>query len=132
MNRKNKQEEYHLHKIVCKWLKIQYPKIVFFSDLSGIKLTIGQAKKIKELKSSNGIPDLFIAFNNKKYSGLFIELKKSYDEIYDMKGRLRRNEHLKNQLFIHNLLAQQNFKVEFVWNFDGAVKLINNYINEKN
>lgn len=123
--------EFNLQKSICQYIKLQYPNIIFFSDLSGIKLTPGQAKKIKDLKSGRGIPDLFIAFSKVDINltaGLFIEFKSSYDEIYKKNGGYRENEHLKEQLKIKEYLEQQNYKHEFVYDFAQGKKIIDEYL----
>jgi len=63
--------EEKLHSQICEYLRIQYPKILFKSDMSGIRLTIGQAKKVKKLRSSNAFPDIEIL----EKSLLFLILK---------------------------------------------------------
>ena len=53
-------KEDKLHKSICDYIKLQYPKVIFNTDLSGIKLSIGMAKKVKGLRSSNSFPDITI------------------------------------------------------------------------
>ena len=52
--------EEQLHKQICKYIKLQYPNVLFNTDLSGVKLTKGQANKIKDLRSGRGFPDITI------------------------------------------------------------------------
>jgi hypothetical protein len=51
------QTEATVHSQVCKYLNYQYPKVLFNTDLSGIKLTIGQAHKVKSIRSGRAWPD---------------------------------------------------------------------------
>lgn len=95
---KNKEEKVQI--AICKYLRLQYPNVIFTCDLaSGIRLTMGQAVKHKSMRSSRGQPDLFIAHSKGpktaavikeaagikgyhrimvayEYTGLFIELKR--------------------------------------------------------
>lgn len=80
-----------IHKAICERIKLQYPNLLFNTDLSGINLTQGQARKVKKLRSNKGWPDIFIAeprgwFNvdvdeNHKnvraflFAGLYLEVK---------------------------------------------------------
>src|SRR6056297_3458772 len=65
---------------ICQYVKVQYPNVLFNTDLSGIKLPMGLAVKVSKLRSSRAFPDLVFyeprKINGKMYYGLFIELKK--------------------------------------------------------
>ena len=67
--------EKQLHLQICTYLKLQYPKIIFATDGSGLRVSIGEAKRLKKLRSSNGIPDIIIFRPSKSHNGLFLEVK---------------------------------------------------------
>jgi hypothetical protein len=69
------------HSMICKWLKTNHPKVMFNTDMSGVKLSVGMAVKAKTLRSHNGFPDLFIIEPRNGYNGLFIELKKTGEKL---------------------------------------------------
>ncbi len=46
------------------------------ASLSGVRLTVGQRTEMKRQGMVKGFPDIFLPYNNGKYSGLFIELKR--------------------------------------------------------
>lgn len=95
---KKKQKEENLQLAICKYIKLQYPSSIFSCDLaSGLRLPIHIGAKHKAMRSSRGLPDLFIAQSREKveyrevklfkdeeykkaevvkYCGLFIELKR--------------------------------------------------------
>ena len=65
------QTEKGLQKMVCDYLKIAYPRILFNSDMAGaMKLSIGQAVQISKLRSNKGFPDIAIYEPRGEYHGL--------------------------------------------------------------
>ena len=126
--RRNKIEE-KLQLMVCEFLSMQYPKILFNSDLSGQYTNKITAVKNKKLRSGRGYPDLFIIQKNKYYSGLYIEFKK--ESPFRLDGKLKTDKHLKEQVNYHKKLRNQGFKVEFIWTFDDAIKLIKDYMKNQ-
>ena len=74
-------KEESLHLAVCNYIRMQYPNVLFNSDMSGVKLTMGQAIKAKRLRSCKGFPDLVIYEPRGEHKGLFIELKREGEKI---------------------------------------------------
>lgn len=134
--------EKQLHKQICDYLKLQYPKVLFNTDMSGIKLTIGQATQAKKLRSDNGFPDIIIyepRLIDNYSSGLFLEVKKEtpYKKDGELKKMVRYEhinglkvpyDHLKQQNEMHIKLRKRGFKCEFVWFLDMAKEMIDNYL----
>ena len=116
-----------LHKQICEYIAWQYPDAIFNTDMSGVRLTIGQAKKLKKLRSSNKMPDIPIYEPRGQYCGLFIEVKK--ETPYTNSGTLKRSEHLEAQEQMLINLTKRGYKAKFVWTFDMAKDLIDNYLN---
>lgn len=136
-------KEENEHKQVCEYLKMQYPKVLFNTDLSGIRLTMGQAVKAKKFRSSNGFPDIVIYKASrkilftplspvggeiKKYHGLFIELKRKGEKIYKKDGVTPKNEHVSEQIDMLNKLQMEGYYACFCIGFDEAKKLIDWYL----
>lgn len=129
MKELRKQTEEQLHLQVVNYLKYQYPKVIFRTDFaSGIKMTIGQAKKHKSLQYSRAYPDLFIAETNSKYSGLFLELKREGLKIHKKNGEYL-NSHLKEQACMIDRLRAVGYYADFVIGFDEAKHTIDYYLN---
>jgi len=119
-----------LHKQVCQYIRLQYPGVLFNSDLAGAtKLTMGQAVSMKHLRSDRGWPDIFIAEPGKrfKYHGLFIELKAEGIKITNSKG-FPSTPHIAEQFLILERLQCKGYKAEFAVGFDEAKKLIDDYM----
>ena len=130
--RKNSKHEQKLQIQIATYLKLEHPEIIFYSDVaSGCKLTIGQALLNKRMQYSRALPDMFIAHTNRMWGGLFIELKKSKEEIYRKDGRIREDEHIKEQAEMLKQLIIRGFKAVFACGFDEAIAIIENYLNEK-
>lgn len=125
--------EKSLHRAVCDYIRLQYPKVIFNSDLSGAtKLTMGQAVAMKSLRSNRGFPDLVIyeprnnGFNG-IYYGLFIELKAEGTKLYN-KLRLPATPHIGEQLDCLVELRIRGYKAEFAVGFSEAKFIIDEYL----
>lgn len=118
--------EPELHKKICVYIKYKYPKVIFSTDLSGLRLTIGQANKVKLLRSGNGFPDLTIFEKNETHNALFLELKK--ETPYKKNGDLKKSTHLENQLRMHKRLRLRGYDADFYWSFQMAKEKIDNYL----
>jgi len=120
------QSEESLQKSICDYLKIQYPKIIFNSDMSGIKLTKGQAIKASKLRSNKGFPDIVIYEPRGEYHGLFIELKKEGEVLYKRNGEAV-TEHVQEQINCINLLRAKGYCAGFAIGFNEAKTVIDSY-----
>lgn len=138
---------------VCAYLKKVYPQVIFQCDIgSGMNL----GKKIggmnTRLRSSRGLPDLFIAYPAKITSeytsrsatqsptftkesieiqkhGLFIELKKEDCRLKN--GGIAKSKHHAEQEEILKRLKGLNYKADFACGYSEAVKLIDDYLGKK-
>lgn len=119
-------KEEKLHNQIAAYLRNQYPKVIFQSDASGVKMPIGLATKFAKLKSGRGIPDLFIAEPRNGYHGLYIELK--VESPYKLDGGLKKNEHLQEQSEILKRLNYKGYKAVFGVGFDETKNIIDDYL----
>lgn len=126
-----KQEEKKLHLQICKYLKLAYPNAIFTTEASGLKLTMGLAIQMKQMRSNKGLPDLLILEPRGKYSGLFLEIKTSRSEVYLKDGRIRSKEHVVTQNSVLKKLRERGYWANFVFGFDMAKQVIDNYLAEK-
>lgn len=117
-----------LHKAVCNYLRLQYPGILFNSDLSGsMRLTIGQAVQIKSLRSDRGFPDIVIYEPRGEYHGMFIELKKDGETVINKKG-FPATPHIAEQYLIIERLCLRGYFAVFAVGFDEAKNAVDNYL----
>lgn len=126
-----KHHEYDLQVNVCRYLNLQYPKVLYLSDtIANIKLTPIQAYRNSNIqKKWFKCPDLIILEPNLNYKGLFIELKISSP--FKKDGTIKSNEHLKEQLNTINELNYKGYYSCFCWSFDMAKEIIDKYFQNK-
>jgi len=123
-----KQEE-SLQIAVSKYLKLQYPDVIFTSESSGIRLTMGQAVKAKKCRSDAKLPDMMIFEARGDYSGLLIELKVKPVTLKD--GSLNKDKHVQAQYKMLKRLQIKGYCAFFAVGFEVAKKLIDDYMKLK-
>ena len=142
--KKGKQQKEEKVQIkICKYLRKDYPNVIFTCDLSsGMKLPIHIAAKNKSMRSSRGLPDLFIAsvhgdaeealYRTEKpfYAGLFLEIKSEDVVIWNKDGSLRKDPHLFEQNAILEQLSSQGYKAVFAVGYKEAKKIIDEYLKK--
>lgn len=121
--------EYTEHKAVANYIKMQYPNVVFTSDSSGIRLSIGNAKKMLSLKSNNKIPDLIILHPNQEYNGLIIEIKAKDKSPYLKNGELSKSTHVQAQNKTLEMLTELKYKAVFGIGFAHCKSIIDTYMS---
>lgn len=120
-----KEENIYLQ--ISKYLQLQYPNLIYHFDFgTGIKMTIGQAVKQKRMNPQRGYPDLFIAYPNRDYSGLFIEIKKVTP--YKKNGELKKDKHLDEQSLMLYKLNRNGYCACFAVGFEGVKETIDKYL----
>ena len=115
---------------LAEYVQSKYPKAWFKFDLADINLTIGEAVKLKQIIAARGWPDFFLPLRTEQYNGLFIEIKKSFNEVYTQKGVLRNNEHLREQLRCLEYLQDQGFKARFGYGLDDCILIVKEYMED--
>jgi hypothetical protein len=130
---KIKREE-SLQRQICRYLKLQYPNLIFRSDYaSGLQLTINQAAIHKSLQSSRSWPDLFIYKSSRGYHGLGLELKREGTVIYlsrgPRKGKLTSDPHIQEQAMMLQELNNLGYFARFGVGFDQCQRIIDWYLN---
>tara|TARA_Y100000389_G_scaffold65107_1_gene61145 strand:+ start:2800 stop:3174 length:375 start_codon:yes stop_codon:yes gene_type:complete len=121
--------EEQTHIAICKYIKLQYPNIIFSSESSGLRVTISQAKRLKAMRSCSGLPDIMIFEPRRSYYGLFLEVKKEGSVVFKKDGDIRSDKHLKEQEEILFQLQQKGYFAQFVIGFDEAKSIIDYYLS---
>lgn len=123
------KKEEQLSKSVSKYLKIQYPDVVFTCDASGVRLTMGQATALKAQRSVHKIPDMIILKPNAEYHGLILELKSEDSSPYLKDGSLSKGQHIQEQNQTLTTLLNIGYYAVFAVGFNNAKKIIDDYMN---
>ena len=123
-----RQPEFELQKQVCKWLSLQYPKVLFLSDtIASVKLTIPQQVRNSLIqKKGFKTPDLLIFEPRGEFHGLFIELK--VKSPFKKNGEILKDEHLEGQLKTITELNNKGYYACFSWGFDMTINVITQYL----
>jgi len=126
-----KHREYELQKSLCYYLESQYKDVLFVSDTIGnIKLTMGQAVRNKAIqKQGFKTPDLLILEPNSRYSGLFIEIKNTFDDVFTKREKKLKNDHVKAQYESILRLREKGYFACFGIGLDDCIEIIDNYMN---
>ena len=137
-------KEHDIYILIADYLRYQYPNAIYRFDLAAdLKLTMGQASKHKRLQRYRGYPDLFIAepkvseeaiqnWDVKSFrAGLYLEIKKPGTRIFKKDGTLVSDEHIREQFDMLEELRRRGYAAEFAIGFEGAKKLIDEYLGGK-
>lgn len=122
-----KPKESSIHVQLCNYVRLKYPDAIFTSESSGIRLTIGQAKKAKLLRSSDKLPDFWLAEPRGGFHGLFLELKR--ESVYLKDGSLKNDKHIQGQHQILLRLWGKGYWANFAIGLDDAIDMVNFYMN---
>lgn len=121
-------DEFTLHKQVAEYLRLQYPDMMFLSDFGGVKLPVGHAKKLKQIRDGRPWPDLFLAEPRGKWHGLFVELKRDDNEVFTKAGELRQSAHIMAQNAMLTVLVKRGYCAMFGCGFDDAKEIVDSYL----
>jgi len=122
--------ESKLREEVCRYIALQYPNAIFFHDLSGERMPIGLAVKLKKLKSSRAIPDLHILEPRHGFNGLMIELKKEGERVIKATGEPA-TEHIAEQLYMLQALRDRGYLTFMALGFLSVKRILNLYFSEE-
>jgi len=125
--------EKQIHLQVCRYLDLQYPKVIYTSDSSGVRVSIGMAKALKAIRCKGyKIPDLIIMHPNRLYHGLIIEIKKDLSQILKKSGHFKNDKHVQEQLKSLEELKRLGYAAIFGCGFDHIKSVIDEYFNKQN
>lgn len=118
---------------VAKHLQTNHPDVIYRFDLAAdLRLTMGQAKRNKEIHPLRGYPDLAILQPMHGYPALFVELKIEGKGPYLKDGySLKKDPHIEEQNSYLERLKRTGYYADFSVGFDEAIGLIDAYLNPK-
>jgi hypothetical protein len=116
-----------IHQQVCEYINMQYPNVIFTSDPSGMRVSVGLRKELKRKRCNNyKIPDLLILHPINGKSGLMLEIKKNGVKLHKKDGSFK-DEHTELQAASIDRLRVIGYAAEFGIGFDNCKKIIDNY-----
>lgn len=126
---KLKVTELSVHNQVCKYLKAQYPNVMFLSDFAaGMKMSIGMASRQSLQKSNHAFPDIMVFEPRGGYHGLFIEVKRDDSIFYKGTREIKPVQHILDQFECMYQLNRKGYRADFGCGFHECKKLIDNYL----
>lgn len=125
------QREELLQEAICHYIRAQYPKVVFTCEPSGLKLPIGQAKKIAKMRSGKSLPDLWALEPRGGFHGLILEIKTKKGTPYLKDGRLSTREHIQNQAEVLQKLLELGYHANFAVGYEDAITQIETYMSKE-
>lgn len=126
----SEHRETQIYRDIALYLKMQYPKVMYHFDPTGLNLTKTQAGILKSIQGGKGYPDLFIIEPSKdrKYIGLFIEVKKEGTNLYKNKGIDYIDDHVLSQALCLDALERRGYRAVFGIGFDVCKSIIDKYL----
>ena len=122
--------EYDVYKALSRYIKAQYPNVLFHYDMAGYALSKAAAGKNKEIQKRRGFPDFQILEPRGGFHGLFLEIKKEGVRIFD-KNKQPADEHIKEQKLWLDNLQLRGYDAKFVLGFDMAKTMVDDYLSLK-
>ena len=114
---------------IFSYLAVKYPHVLAISEPSGVRVSMGLARKLKRLRSPHTHLDIYVMSPRGRYHGLIIELKAK--NIYKKNGELLKNDHLEDQQRTIDTLNKEGYYATFAVGYTEAINLIDNYLNNK-
>ena len=121
------KDEYIICRQISIWLRIQYPEILFHFDYAGLNHSKAQAGMMKAIQGERGFPDLCIFEPRGNFHGLFVEIKKDGEKLFNKKGKYR-TPHLTTQADMIKRLIKKGYYSEFGIGFSNCKDIIENYL----
>jgi hypothetical protein len=131
---KMSRKEESLQTAICRYLKLQYPNVIFHCDHGGAKKrSFAEQGVMKKQQYKAGYPDMQVLKPVGKWHGLFLEVKKSYDELFYVTGELKPgpSDHFYSQDDMHYELVQNGYAACFIWSLEDAIRVIDRYMNDR-
>jgi hypothetical protein len=120
-----------LHQQICKYLDYQYPELIYTSDMSGMRVSIGLRVEMQKKRCKGYcILDLLILHPSNGYHGLLIELK--IDRPFKKDGTLKKSDHLTEQQKTISRLNELGYFATFGVGFDDCKNIIDKYLKNEN
>jgi hypothetical protein len=123
-----RRHEEQLQLAVCKYIKLAYPDVIFFTDASGLRLSKSQAGKQKAMRSEGAHVDLYILEPRLSYHGLILELKADNNSPFLKNGELSKDQHVMDQAKTLDRLKNKGYLAQFSVGLVQTMDTIDEYL----
>lgn len=126
------RKEESLQTAIVKYLRLQYPGVIFHVDHGSAKRrSYAEQAMMKRQQYKAGYPDFQILKPVGNWHGLLMELKKDYQTLFYKNGTLKpgSDDHFYIQQDFMTELVNAGYCAQFVWSFDVAKALIDQYLS---
>ncbi len=113
---------------LCRYIAHRYPKELFNSDMSGVRLSKRQAIKAMKMRKKRGHPDFTMYSPRGSFVGLMLEIKPEQERIYKRDGSLRKSQHLAEQAEYGNDLRMRGWCFMFAVGLDDAIRKVDSFM----
>lgn len=120
-------KEQYEHVALCNWLKIQYPKLLWWHTPNEGRKTPFERYLSSKMGTKKGVSDFLIIEKKGGFDGLVIELKAVGINVFKKNKTCYYPE---QEQFLKDM-AQRNYYTCFCIGFDEAKSVITNYMNLK-
>lgn len=127
--KRNQRKEESLQIQVSSYIRAKFPDVIFTSESSGVRVSMGTAVKMKRQRSNHKLPDMIILHPMKGYCGLCLELKKEGETVLLKNGSLSTNKHIQEQAQTLSQLRKLKYCAEFAVGYSQAIKIIDQYFS---
>lgn len=116
---------------LARYMNMQYPTVLFESDIAGLNLPVTIAKNVYAQRNHRfSFPDFRVFLKQGAYAGLVLELKKEGTIITNKNGTLRKQgEHRLRQYNTIVAFREQGYMAGFCVGFANAKDCIDAYIS---
>lgn len=117
--------------LICDFLNSEYPDVVFTSDQSGLRVSIGLAKRIHRGHCNQfKLPDLIILEPRGQYKGMVLEIKTDRDKVLKKNGEFKKDEHVEKQLETLKHLHSKGYYAAFGLGYEDSIRKITKYLGD--
>jgi hypothetical protein len=121
--------EEKIHFALCDYIRLQYPKVHFISESSGIRTSMGLAAKLKRTRSSHTHLDIYILEPNFNKTKNILILEMKAKTVYKKDGTLKKDEHLQDQQnTINTFNKKPGYEATFACSLDEGIEIVNFYL----
>lgn len=132
IKKKKAKKEEKIQLSLSKYARTKYPYLIFQVDVaSGMRLTIGQGVKAKQMRSERGQPDFILMEPKGGFHAFALELKNEISDVYLADGTIsdcKGKSHVREQAAILQRLRAKGYYAQFGIGLNDCIKQLDDYM----